>query len=349
MILYVVRYHPALTETFVRDEIRALVAAGVDIELAAFDVRESAGEADPCPVIRKPHRWGWMRELPGLFLEWLRKPGMVSRRVLWLTMNVRRYRRVHVHFAGEASEWTRQACSRAGVPYSLTVHAVDLYKPMASLPNVLRQACDVVAMTSYNQRLLAERYAVVAHLVRFGLNLQPLANRDPPSGKPIVLSVGRNVPKKGLDLVCRVATQLDDQANFVLYSNLPPQDHVVVKGLVPHSEVLAALAGAFLFVLPCRVAPDGDMDGLPVALVEAMAAGVPVVTTSVSGIPELVDNEVGWLIPPDDVDALYAAIRAALDNPAEARRRGAAGRDRVVALGYSRERLAMEMQRILGV
>jgi glycosyltransferase involved in cell wall biosynthesis len=79
-----------------------------------------------------------------------------------------------------------------------------------------------------------------------------------------------------------------------------------------------------VLVLPCQRAPDGDLDGVPVALMEALAAGRPVITTPVSGIPELVDEEVGWLVPPGSAPALAEALCAAAD-PAERLRRGAAG------------------------
>lgn len=85
------------------------------------------------------------------------------------------------------------------------------------------------------------------------------------------------------------------------------------------------------------------MDGLPVALVEAMAAGLPVITTATSGIPELVDESVGWLVPADDLDALEAAVREALADPEARRQRGAAARNRVWAQGFERGRLAAAM------
>lgn len=347
MILYVVRYHPALSETFVRDEVRALRAAGVPVELAAFDTRDDIFvEPTGAPLHAQPHRAGWFAAAPTLLLEWLRRPAWVSRRVLWLAAILRRARRAHVHFAGEAAEWVRLAATRAGVPYSVTVHAVDLYKPRPALGRVLTDATAVVAMTTYNQALVHDRYGVTARLVRFGLDLDGFAQADPAAPGP-VLCVGRAVPKKGLDLVAEVARRLGDRVHIDVISDLAPSPPLRVLGLLPHAEVRRRLAGACCFVLPCRVAPDGDMDGLPVALVEAMASGLPVITTAVSGIPELVDEAVGWVVPTDDVDALEAALRAALADPAERARRGAAGRARVVARGYGRPALVAAMRAVL--
>ncbi len=343
MTLYVVRYHPALSETFVRDELRALHEAGAALELAAFGARDTAGmEPVPFPVHLQPHRWGWLRALPALAVEWLRRPGRVPVRVLWLATLLRRAEHVHVHFAGEAAEWARAACARVGRRYTLTVHAVDLYKPRASLPDVLAAAAAVVAFTDYNRELLRTRYGVEAVRLRYGLELDRRATACPEASRRI-LAVGRNVPKKGLDLVVALAERLAGEAEVVIVSDLPATPHARVLGLRPHADVLALYATAACFVLPCRRAPDGDMDGLPVALVEAMAAGLPVVTTPISGIPELVDEQVGWLVPPDDLDALEAAVREALAQPFERRQRGDAGRARVVAQGFDRRRLAAAM------
>ncbi len=343
MILYVVRYHPALSETFVRDELRALHEAGVRVELAAFDARDSMGvEALPMRVHAQPHRWGWLRALPALAREWLRAPGRVPARVLWLATLLRQAEHVHVHFAGEAAEWAHAACARVGRRYSVTVHAVDLFKPRPALPRVLADASAVVAFTRYNSDLMLERYGIQAVRLRFGLDLDRLATACPEASRRIV-SVGRNVPKKGLDLVLALAERLGAEAEVVVVSDLPASPHARVLGLRPHPEVLALYATAGCFVLPCRRAPDGDMDGLPVALVEAMAAGLPVITTATSGIPELVDESVGWLVPPDDLGALEAAVREALADPEARRQRGAAARNRVWAQGFERGRLAAAM------
>ena len=101
------------------------------------------------------------------------------------------------------------------------------------------------------------------------------------------------------------------------------------------SAIPALLAEADLFALPCRVSSDGDRDGVPVALLEAMAAGVPVLTTSVSGIGEVVDDTVGWLVEPDDADAVRRAIAEAHQHPEERWRRGRAGRRRILSRGYT--------------
>jgi glycosyltransferase involved in cell wall biosynthesis len=92
------------------------------------------------------------------------------------------------------------------------------------------------------------------------------------------------------------------------------------------------MAEASLFVLPSIVAPDGQTEGIPVSLMEAMAAGRAVVSTTVSGIPELVEHGVsGLLVPPNDARALAGAIRELLSDPMRARRMGELGREKVRA------------------
>ncbi len=320
MTLYVLRYFPTLTETFVHDEIAAHVGP---VAIAAFDAREPSGRPPPSPVYPQPHRWAWLAWLPALAIECLRGPA--NPRVLWLAALLRRLRpaRVHVHFAGEAAEWAMAACARVNVPFAVTVHAVDLFKPRPRLETVLRAAKEVVTISSYNQRLLRDRYRVEARVQRCVVAPAAMTTREP--GR--ALFVGRNVPKKGLDTLLNAAMVVKG-LQLVIVSDIadPKRPGVEVLGLLPHAEVLAQIGRASMFVLPCRTAPDGDMDGIPVVILEAMAAGVPVITTAISGIPEVVDDTVGWLVPPDDVEALRAAIWEAITNPEEARRRGEAGR-----------------------
>jgi colanic acid/amylovoran biosynthesis glycosyltransferase len=350
VILYVLRYFPTLTETFAHDEIRGVAAAGVPVALAAFGSRADPGaEQLGHPVYHPPHRWGWLRWLPALILEWIRSPGYVLPRVLWLAVLLRRLQveRVHVHFAGEAAEWAAAAAARVGLPVGITVHAVDLFKPRPQLGLLLARATPLVTISAYNQAWIDRVYGLKAALVPCGVVLGP-------SGAPvepqIFLSAGRWVPKKGFPILMEAMTGVP--ATLELYSDLPPlpppPPNVRPMGLRPRTELRAAMARATAFVLPCVIAPDGDQDGIPVVLLEAMAAGLPVVTTPVSGIPELVDEEVGWLVPPGNGEALREVLLEILKNPEEAAERGRRGRARLEQQGRSLQAQVQGMLELWG-
>lgn len=334
MTLYVLRYWPTLTETFAHDEMRALRALGEPVELAAFDPREGDDRDPPAPVHPRPHRWGWLRALPALAREWLRRPAWESPRVLWLAALARRAHRVHVHFAGDAAAWTARACARAGVPWTVTVHAADLYRPRPDLGALLRAAARVLTVSEANRRVIRERHGVEAWVVRCGVEL-PAEVGPPEPG--LVVAVARAVPKKGLDTLLAAWPRVG-AGRLVLVSDHrgPVPAGVTVTGLLPHAEALGWIRRAAVVTLPCRVAPDGDQDGLPVVLLEALAAGRPVVTTPVGGIPEVVDAAVGWLVPPEDPNALAAALAEALADPAAAAARGARGPGRLRERGFLR-------------
>ncbi len=158
---------------------------------------------------------------------------------------------------------------------------------------------------------------------------------------PTLLSVGRLVEKKGHRYLVEAVALLRQRgiaARAVMVGDGPErpalvdliarhqlQDTVHLHPPVTQTELRALLPEADLFVLPCVVAADGDRDGIPVSLMEAMAAGLPVVSTTVSGIPELVDETTGVLVPPRDAPALAAALAALLDDPERRQRLGANG------------------------
>jgi len=283
---------------------------------------------------------------------------------------------LHAHFAHGSTTVTWWAARLAGRSFSFTGHAKDLYRPSLNpaglLARKLRAAAFAVTCTGANvDHLRSLATTTPVHLVYHGLNpdFARLVETGPRVAAPArfrIVSVGRMVDKKGFDVLIDAVAVLRDggvDAELVLAGEDGPAaaaiDAViraralrsVVRRLGPLDQagLLELVAGASVFALACRVAADGDRDGIPNVLVEAMAAGVAVVSTTVSGIPELVsDGEDGVLVAPDDPAALAAALRRlALDDDLR-RRLGAAGK-RTVADRFDGDALAVQLATLLQV
>jgi glycosyltransferase involved in cell wall biosynthesis len=241
---------------------------------------------------------------------------------------------IHAHFGSIATSVARLASRLTGIPYSFTAHAVDIFSELVdeeTLRLKLEQAHHTVTISSFNYSYLRSRFPASTarlHLVRNGLELDRFPYRDPhPVGKTIhVVAVGRLVEKKGFPYLIAAAGDLLEQGFALdvaiagagllagelqtLIDRLRLSDTVRLIGPQTQEEVQALLRSADVFAAPCIVAPDGNADGMPTVLLEAMAIGVPCIGTKVTGIPEVVRNrQTGFLIPPGDPRRLAHAIR----------------------------------------
>jgi glycosyltransferase involved in cell wall biosynthesis len=260
-------------------------------------------------------------------------------------------RHLHAHFAHTSTTVAWFTSRLTGLPFSFTAHAKDIYlkelNPGDLLRAKLRRARFVVTCTRANRdHLAALSRETPIHVIYHGLDTARFA---PPGtraarDKPLILSVGRFVEKKGFtflveacrllrargrDFECRIVGDGGDYRERVraLIRELGLEDSVRVCPAVTQEELIGVLGEATLFALPCQVVESGDRDGIPNVLVEAMATGLPVVSTDISGIPELiVDGENGLLVPERDAAALAGAIERLLDDAALRGRLGAAGR-----------------------
>jgi glycosyltransferase involved in cell wall biosynthesis len=258
---------------------------------------------------------------------------------------------LHAHFAHSPAAVAYLASVAGGPSFSFTAHAKDLY---TTLPRNIRirarAARFVLTCTEANGRhlreLLENDVSVPVHVVHHGTDLERFspARRRPEPG--LIVSVGRLVPKKGfsvlvdamgnaagggLDFRCEVYGGGPMRAELeARVHRLGLEKRLSFHGARPLDDIVAAYTRAMVFVLAPAVLDNGDRDGIPNVLVEAMAAGVPVVSTRVSGIPELIDDgENGLLVEPSDANALAAAIRRVLENPRLAARLASAGRRKV--------------------
>lgn len=244
---------------------------------------------------------------------------------------------LHAHFIARPAEVAVAASALGGLPFSISAHAKDIYtsKP-EDLQRRLRAARFTVTCTEFNRRTLAAlapeaRVQRMYHGIDHGV-FHP-ARRATPTGVPLLLAVGRLRAKKGLDTLIDACGLLQRRGlafrcQIVGYGELREPllaqiaaaglaERITLPGKLAREQVIACYAEASVFVQPSRVTADGDRDGIPNVLLEAMAMGLPVVATRVSGIPELVCHGLsGLLVEPDDPAALADAIAHALARPA---------------------------------
>ncbi len=342
-VLYLMRYFPALTETFVAAEVLGVHHAGISVSVASLGTRPDAKLVECNPEIevhqvpRRPWEGRFQRASTGeAWLQTVQRRKDAAR-LPWLRKLASGFDRIHVHFAGEAAEMAYALHLDLGIPFSVTVHAADLFKPRPTLHTVLAAADSVLTISKHNQATLGG-LGLRATLVRCGPDLTQLQNQPSPGGAFRALFVGRDVPKKGLETLLEAWDGLDrPEAELVLLTETQrraPPTNVINPGLVPPSQVYDWMTRSHVIVLPVRRAEDGDMDGVPLVLMEALALGRPVITCPVSGIPELIDSAVGWLVPSEDPKALRAALRAAADDPEGRVRRGQRGQQRLIERDY---------------
>jgi glycosyltransferase involved in cell wall biosynthesis len=262
---------------------------------------------------------------------------------------------LHAHFANDPTLVAMFTHHLTGIPYSFTAHAKDIYvkTPPELLRTEAQQAKAVITCTEYNRKYLVDQVGLTSngnlHCIYHGLDLsqyQFLLPRPSQPGPPVILSVARLVEKKGLyDLVCAAdilrrrgrCFQVEIIGDGPLRQGLEAQimqlgltGRVRLLGPLPHESVCSAYQRASIFALPCIVAADGDRDGIPNVLPEAMASGVPVVATPVSGIPELIEAELhGLLVPPNSPVQLAEALDRLLTQPELCGRLARAARHKV--------------------
>jgi colanic acid/amylovoran biosynthesis glycosyltransferase len=252
---------------------------------------------------------------------------------------------VHAHFATYPALAAWVAWRLTGIPYSFTAHAHDIFIHQALLARKASDAAFVVAISEFHRDFLRERApAARLEVVHCGVHPERLAAALPsmPASGPVrALCVAGLREYKGHSVLLRaIAGDSLDRLELelvgdgelrgpleALVAELGLGSRVRFRGWVSEPEVERSLGEADLFVLPSVVAADGDMEGLPVALMEALAAALPTVATRQAGIPELVrDGETGWLAEPGDVEDLRRALAEAIASPELAAERGRAGR-----------------------
>lgn len=257
---------------------------------------------------------------------------------------------LHAHWATYPSTSAMLASRRLGKPYSFTAHAHDIFLEDHLLAEKMRTAAFGVAISEFNRRYLSDKVSPFAlqcmRIVHCGV--RPADFAFAPSGREpgLLLAVGRLHEIKGFTHLVDACALLarrkvpfechvigDGPLRRVLQARIDAaelSDRVILLGARPQEVVKAYLARAEVFTLPSVVTASGDRDGIPVALMEAMAVGLPVVSTRVSGIPELVEHgSSGLLAEPGDAKALADCIERLIVDPVSAREMASTARHTV--------------------
>lgn len=354
---YVVKRYPRYSETFVVTEILAHEAVGLETEIFSLRRPEDTHFQDVIARVRAPVNylstddslkgaefWAAIEQasqvLPNLWAALEAARGEDVRQVyqavrLACQVRLKGIDHLHAHFATSATTVARLAAAFAGVPYTFTAHAKDIFHESVQsedLHRKMRDAAAIITVSDYNVRYLRGAYGAVAERIQRiynGLDLERFPYSDPSDRPSRIVSVGRLIEKKGFsDLIDACAALVERGRKFICQivgtgelesvlrsqiARLGLESVVELMGPRPQNEMLTLVQRGAVFAAPCVVGEDGNRDGLPTVLLEAMALGTPCVSTDVTGIPEVLqDGITGLQVPQHDPCALADAIERLL-------------------------------------
>lgn len=294
-----------------------------------------------------------------IFRENFRSPKFLARalllfpRAVWMAdkFKANGITHIHAHYATHPALVAWLINQLTGISYSVTVHAHDIFVEKPMLATKLQDSVFVSSISEFNRKYLADMFGPwveqKTEIVRCGidptyygnetrmdvdetacLEIISIGSLQPYKGHVYLVRACIELKKRGIPFRCRIVGGGDLR---LMLERAIQEGHldglVELMGPRTQDEVSRLLQMATCYVQPSVVTPSGKMDGIPVALMEAMVSGIPVVATSISGIPELVRNgDTGWLVPPENVDALADVLSQIYGDPAEAHKRARSGR-----------------------
>lgn len=369
MIFYLLQFFPKLSEAFILDELCELERQGTPFAILALRpwpekrVHPAAGRLLDRVTYLEEQNHSRTTKLLALARLAARAPSRLAGAYdLFVRQMGERYRwiysqsiptafqllreggtHLHAHFAGPALDHAFVLSRLTGIPFSFTAHGSDLHvRPHPLLGMIGNESAAVFTPTRFNRSVLTGRYGIPErriHLDVTGIDtdrFRPGDEREPGS----VLTVARLHPIKGLRYLIEAYAILrvknvpfrativgegperENLERSIRENNLG--DHVRLAGEQTRDQILEELRKTAIFALPSL------SEGMPTSLMEAMSCGVPVVATSITGVPELVEEgRAGLLVPPENPEALAERIERLLSDPALGRKMGEEGRKRI--------------------
>ncbi len=284
------------------------------------------------------------------FIKDFLRSGYIAQQVL----ESKHIQHLHGHFCHGSTTMTMLASHLTGIPYSFTAHAKDIYVPKFNpgglLQTKIERARFVTTCTDYNGQFLRSLspQGTPIYTLYHGLDTKLFVPPSKePEGVPLILSVGRFVEKKGFPYLveacrllkdkglvfqCRIIGQKDEQSELVqsMIQKYDLQETITIENGMTQDELKEAYKNCSIFALPCFIVDNGDRDGIPNVLAEAMATGRAVVSSNISGIPEIVEDKVnGLLVPQKNAVLLAQALETLLQNSDLRQQLGQAARETV--------------------
>ncbi|NOT13666.1 MAG: glycosyltransferase family 4 protein [Methylococcaceae bacterium] len=327
---YVLKRFPNLSQTFILNEILEIERQGVLVEIVSLRTPRSEPTHSALKNLKA--------QITYLDETTKSSDSTIAEQVaLWAKS--RHLQHLHAHFATSAAEIAMQSAKLANIGYSFTAHAHDIYHEKVdrqALINRIQNARFVVTVSDFNRDYLNklqsnQSYKGTINRLYNGLDLT-LFNPTKLIREPgLIVSIGRLVPKKGMSFLIEAFASLRDrnvtfraviigegEERVTLEKSIQKfalEQQVTLVGALTQSDVIATLSRAELFALSCIVGDDGDMDGLPTVILEAMALGIPVVSTQLAGIPEMIHHQInGLLVDQKQVTDLADAMQTLLES-----------------------------------
>ena len=310
------------------------------------------------PFVYLKTLWDLLRSNWGSFNFFTGVIGIFPKTVLFAyQMRADNVQHVHAHFASHPAAAGFIIHRLVGIPYSFTAHGSDLHRDRHMLREKVAEAEFVAAISEYNKELIISEcrgnYLEKVNVVHCGVDTEvfrarshetPYEKGENPfmilcvgtlhevKGQAYLIEACRQLQERGFNFECHFVGDGPDKKSLTeLVEQAVLSDKVRFDGSLTRAEIARLLLDADVLTAPSVPTSDGRREGIPVVLMEAMGSGVPVIASNLSGIPELVNDQLtGLLVPPRDATSLADALVSYLKDPDLRRRFGRAGREKVV-------------------